>query len=272
MNELDNKKKNLTQAGNMSRRHFLHMSLFTITAAGLTATHLVPSASASAEEVANPPFKPYEREKYWWGYVVDTTKCIGCGSCVRACKAENDVADEYFRTWVERYEITENNQVRVDSPNGAIKSFDQNRTDPEEGKVNKGFFVPKLCNHCRTSCCTQVCPVGATFTAPDGVVLVDRKHCIGCGYCVQACPYGSRFIDPRKGYADKCTLCYHRITKGLDPACHQACPVHARVAGNLLDPKSEIRQILKECRYKLIKAELGTNPKCYYVGLDQEVS
>lgn len=263
MNDNDTSSK-----GTLNRRAFLRMSVFTITALGMSVLHLAPKALAGEPTGSGP--KPYDREKYWWGYVVDTTKCLGCGSCVRACKAENNVADEYFRTWVERYEISENNSVRVDSPKGAFDAFAKDRT--EEDKVIKGFFVPKLCNHCRTSCCTQVCPVGATFTSPDGVVLVDRKHCIGCGYCVQACPYGSRFVDHTHGYADKCTLCYHRITKGLETACVQACPVEARIAGNLLDPKSRIRQILKEGRYKLIKAELGTNPKCYYLGLDQEVS
>jgi len=228
------------------------------------------AANALANATAGASSKPYKMEEYWWGYLVDTTKCIGCGSCVRACKAENEVPEDYFRTWIERYEVSEKNEVRVDSPKGAVNSFAKNRT--EGGKIIKGFFVPKLCNHCRTSCCTQVCPVGATFTSPDGVVLVDRKHCIGCGYCVQACPYGSRYIDHKKGFADKCTLCYHRITKGLTTACIQSCPVDARVAGNLLDPKSEIRRILRECRYKLIKPELGTNPKCYYIGLEQEVN
>ncbi len=57
--------------------------------------------------------------------------------------------------------------------------------------------MPKLCNHCAHSPCVQVCPVGATFESPDGVVLVDKTYCLGCRYCVQACPYGCRFIDPR---------------------------------------------------------------------------
>ena len=60
----------------------------------------------------------------------------------------------------------------------------------------KSFFVPKLCNHCADSPCIQVCPVGATFVSPDGVVLVDEKYCLGCRYCVQACPYGCRYLHP----------------------------------------------------------------------------
>ncbi|MCZ7583199.1 MAG: 4Fe-4S dicluster domain-containing protein [Deltaproteobacteria bacterium] len=131
--------------------------------------------------------------------------------------------------------------------------------------------MPKICNHCATSVCVQVCPVGATFRSPEGVVLVDQEHCVGCGYCVQACPYGTRFINPETHTADKCTLCYHRITKGLRPACVEACPVGARIFGNVKDPESDISRVLRERRYTLIKPELGTNPRCYYIGLDMEV-
>jgi Fe-S-cluster-containing dehydrogenase component len=66
-------------------------------------------------------------------------------------------------------------------------------------------------------------------------------------------------------------LCYHRIHKGEAPACVSACPRDARIFGNLKDPESKIRKILHQRRYGLLKPELGTNPKCYYIGLDMEV-
>jgi len=135
----------------------------------------------------------------------------------------------------------------------------------------KGFFVPKLCNHCRNSSCTQVCPVGATYHSPDGVVLVDRKHCIGCGYCIQACPYGCRYISHSLGTADKCTLCYHRLHHGLQTACVQACPRKARICGNLKDPHNSVSKVLHSRRYSILKPEMATNPRCYYIGLDLEV-
>ncbi len=187
---------------------------------------------------------------------------------MRACRAENDVTDGYFRTWIERYTIDANGEVRVDS----VKDEKLGFQDLEgEGETVKAFFVPKICNHCEKSVCNQVCPVGAAYRTPDGVVLVDTKRCIGCGYCVQACPYGSRFINPRTHMADKCTLCYHRVTKGLLPACVQACPKGARVFGDLMDPKSAISELLKQRRYRVLKPEMGTHPKCYYLGLDREV-
>ena len=159
--------------------------------------------------------------------------------------------------------------MQVDSPRGAIDSFPEDRVT--DRKVAKAFFVPKLCNHCRHSACTQVCPVGASYDSPDGVVLIDKSRCVGCGYCVQACPYGCRYIDHSAGTADKCTLCYHRIHRDMAPACVEACPREARLSGNLKDPDSRIRRVLRERRYGLLKPEMGTKPKCYYIGLDLEV-
>jgi len=242
----------------VGRRQFLKLGL--VGAFGL----LVPLAVRAAQPV------PYRREDHWWGFIVDLRKCMGCGACVRACKAENAVPDGFSRTWVERYTVLKDGHVEVDSPRGALNGFPEDTTHPP-ATVGKAFFVPKLCNQCATAPCVQVCPVGASYFAPDGVTLVDRKRCIGCGYCVQACPYGVRYIHPEAGYADKCTLCYHRITKGLPTACAQACPVGARSAGNLKDATSNIRQLLNSSRYGVLKPALGTNPKCYYVGLDKEV-
>ena len=206
--------------------------------------------------------------KFDWGYLVDTTRCIGCGSCVRACKVENNVPDNYYRTWVERYEIDSEKNVKIDSPNGALEGFKHNNFD---SNIEKAFFVPKLCNQCYNSACTNVCPVGATFYSPDKIVLIDEKQCIGCGFCVEACPYGCRYIDSEKAVADKCNLCYHRIHKGITPACVNACPRDARIFGNLKDQNSKINKVLRERKYSVLKKELGTKPKCYYLGIDKGV-
>ena len=85
-------------------------------------------------------------------------------------------------------------ETLVDCPNGGIHGYPEAPVPKEE--IQHSFFVPKLCNLCKHSPCVQVCPVGATFDAPDGAVLIDPKYCIGCGFCIQACPYGCRFLSP----------------------------------------------------------------------------
>jgi len=100
--------------------------------------------------------------------LVDIDKCIGCGNCVRACSRENQ-SQGLFPHLVERYQVGEDQQPQVDSPDGAIDGF-----PPNTRAGVKSFFVPKLCNQCKDSPCVQVCPVGATYVSPDGVVLSTR--------------------------------------------------------------------------------------------------
>ncbi|MEW6033869.1 MAG: 4Fe-4S dicluster domain-containing protein [Chloroflexota bacterium] len=210
-----------------------------------------------------------------WRFVVDIRKCIGCGRCVKACKLENDVPlqPEYNRTWVERYVVNDSGEVFVDSPNAGIDGFsaDYLNTKYQNLKARKSFFVPKLCNQCQRTPCIQVCPVGATYHTKEGIVLVDRKACIGCRYCIQACPYGARFLDPRLKVADKCTWCYHRITRGLLPACVEACPVGARVFGDITDPESTVSSMTREEPTAVLKPDLGTEPSVDYIGLDKVI-
>jgi Fe-S-cluster-containing dehydrogenase component len=141
---------------------------------------------------------------------------------------------------------------------------------PDE-EITQEFFVPKLCNQCENPPCVQVCPVGATYQTPDGVVLVDRTWCIGCGYCIMGCPYGVRFFHPVEHVADKCTFCYHRITKGKKTACMQACPFGARVVGNLKDPDDPVTRAVLNQRVGVLRDEYGTRPHVYYLGLNKEV-
>jgi tetrathionate reductase subunit B len=233
---------------------------------------LTPAAAAFLARVggAEPAVadNKYDMAQHYWGMIIDIEKCIGCGNCVRACETENGVPAGYFRTWVERYSVSgwEEDHPEVDSPNGGHDGFPDK---PRPGAKN--FFVPKLCNHCAHSPCVQVCPVGATFESPDGLVLVDKSYCLGCRYCVQACPYGCRYIDPNMQVVDKCTLCYHRISQGETTACSETCPTQARRLVDLKNPKDPVHEFLRDNSVQVLKPHMATGSKVFYRALDMAV-
>jgi len=251
--------------------------------AGLFTLSLGRKAKAAVKKffVSSQAPKGYDPFDHKWLMAIDIEKCIGCGLCVEACKKENNVPRDpyYFRTWIERYIIKKSKgilgkphgDVVVDSPNGGHDGFPL--TDIPKEEILRGFFVPKLCNLCTHSPCSQVCPVGATFETPDGVVLVDPNYCVGCGFCIQACPYGCRYFNPETKTADKCSFCYHRITRGLKPACVEVCPGQARIFGDLkhLNPEDPIQKFFETARPQPLKPHLGTEPQVLYAGLDKEV-
>jgi molybdopterin-containing oxidoreductase family iron-sulfur binding subunit len=158
--------------------------------------------------------------------------------------------------------------------------------DPETVPREDHYYMPVQCQHCSNPPCVKVCPVQATWSEPDGIVVVDYDWCIGCRYCEAACPYWARrfnFADPQvpseevnpnmhylgnrprqRGVMEKCTFCIQRVRKGLKPACHEICPTGARKFGNLADPESEVRQVLKHRRVFVLKEDLGTEPNFFY--------
>ena len=269
----------------IDRRGFLKLTGGILGAAGVYAILINVKGTAILDIASGQVAGDYDPSEHYWGFVINSHNCIGCGKCVVACKLENRVPqrDDCNRTWIERYQITDDGQVLVDSPQSGINGFvgkPSPKPSGEEPSIDKAFFVPKLCNGCDNSPCSQVCPVSATYKTKDGIVVVDQERCIGCGYCIQACPYGARYLIPADAnrsptgnvrVADKCNCCYHRITKGRLPACVEACPVGARVFGDLNDPESAVRKIMRDTRVTVLKPELGTKPKCYYVGLEEGV-
>ena len=202
------------------------------------------------------------QNKARWGMAIDLKRCTGCQSCTVACKLENGTPPGVFWTRV---------------------------LEKEEGRFPTAYtvFMPVRCNHCNEPACVPVCPTGASYKRQeDNLVLVDQDKCIGCHACVLACPYQVRFIPKdAKGYygeqttpyeqvsydrwkagaTQKCTLCVHRIDKGLKPACVETCPTSALVFGDLNDSQSQISQLIQQRSKFQPRAEMGTDPCLFYL-------
>ena len=271
----------------VSRRRLLKSALAiapSLVGAQLLAQGALSFAKGTGSDAdANPALK-YDPAAHDWAFVCDTNKCIGCGHCVVGCKVENHVPlnPEENRTWIERHVVATDGKVYIDSPEAGINGFPPESEAPgaptDKKDISAAFFMPRLCMQCENPPCVSVCPVTATFQTADGVILVDQDRCIGCGYCVVACPYGARYLVPAggptptgiTGVVDKCTWCYHRITKGMQPACVEMCPVGARVFGDRNDPQSTVNKAIKANPTKVLRPSLGTKPRVYYVGLERE--
>jgi len=216
-----------------------------------------------------------------WAMVMDLRKCIGCRACTVACKSENDVSLGRFRTVIQE------------------KTYG---TFPDTKKV----FLPIMCNHCegkeedKVPPCVKACPEypgerltymtpdgkkiryrgGATYKRPDGLILIDKELCIGCGKCIDGCPYGVRSFDPfvkagkkpEKQAVDKCDFCKQRLDNGVEPACVNTCQGKARIFGDLNDPESEVSKLVKEHGLKnpdnVLLPEEGTRPNVFYIDPD----
>jgi len=225
------------------------------------------------------------REGVLFAYGLDLDRCNGNRRCVEACVQENNQSRADGPgghtnpiQWIQVLEMPKEGGVDLDH---ADMYYDR-EVVPEEGQ----FYLPVQCQHCDNPPCVKVCPVEATWKEPDGIVVIDYDWCIGCRCCMSACPYGARHFNwtepnlpaeemnpvthvlgnrPRpRGVVEKCTFCVQRTRAGKYPACHEACPTGARVFGNLLDPTSEIRQLIERKRVFILKAELNTRPSFFY--------
>jgi len=228
---------------------------------------------------ATPP-----REGVVFGYGLDLSHCVGCRRCVYACVKENNQSrggggkhDNPIH-WITVLEMEK--QKGVDFRHA--DAYYDAETVPRDGH----FYIPVQCQQCENPPCVKVCPVKATWKERDGIVVIDYDWCIGCRCCMAACPYGARRFNwaepnvpaeelnpnthvlgnrPRpRGVVEKCTFCIQRTRAGRYPACVEICPVGARKFGNLLDPESEIRKVLREKRVFILKEELNTRPKFFY--------
>lgn len=215
-------------------------------------------------------------EKVLYGYAFNISRCKGYMDCVEACVKENNLDRKKKTQYIRIFEM---DPGQLDPTSGDGKFH-------HEVPVKDKFYMGVQCYHCENAPCIKACPTKATWKEPDGIVVVDYDWCIGCRYCLAACPYWGRrfnwgkpevpkeeitlkqhYLGNRmrmKGVMEKCTFCVQRTRQGKLPACAEACPTGSRVFGNLLDPKSEIRFVLKNKKVFRFKEELGTDPKFWY--------
>lgn len=231
------------------------------------------------------------RKEKKYGMVIDLDKCTGCGACMVACMAENNVP---FRdnetdklksiTWMRVYQLTNGKSY----PNEEI------------------CYLPRPCMHCEGhnghSPCVTVCPAIATdYDRETGIVSQIITRCFGCRYCMAACPYHARYfnwwdpvwpdgmekslspnVSPRmRGVVEKCTFCFHRYQLAYEkaasegrrelreneyqPSCTQACPAGAITFGDLINKNHSVCKMKKDPRAFRLLERLGTNPKIYYL-------
>ena len=178
------------------------------------------------------------------GLVIDQERCIGCEACTVACKKENQGAVGFMR-------VRTQDAAAKDVPVGSFPEL-------------RMIFMPLVCNHCEHPPCVDACPVDAIEKRADGVVLLDRDACDGCGACVDGCPYEAITFDTNHAVAEKCNLCSHRIDKGLEPFCVVCCEGRAIYFGDVNDPDGAAGQLAqRETTFQRLQ-EQGTGPSVYY--------
>jgi len=170
------------------------------------------------------------------GFFTDTTVCIGCKACEVACKEWNQLpARGDGGAHLEMSGQSYDNTLRLSGDTWRHVKFIEQFPQPYEGRW---LMMSDVCKHCVQAPCLEVCPTGAIIRTEFDTVVIQSDTCNGCRDCISACPFGVIDLNHVSGTAQKCTLCYDRISVGLEPACSKACPTDSIQFG----PISELRQ------------------------------
>ena len=223
----------------------------------LFAVHVGKEASkGSAENITL--WDEHESGHHHWGMSIDLNSCIGCGSCVVACTAENNVAvvgkDEVNRSremhWMRIDRYYSSDADPKEGEKGDIKLMEVPSDNP------RVVFQPVMCQHCNHAPCETVCPVIATSHSSEGMNQMTYNRCVGTRYCANNCPYkvrrfnwfkyydndkfalntamndelGRMVLNPdvtvrSRGVMEKCSMCVQRIQEGKLNAKRSGKPI-----------------------------------------------
>ena len=193
------------------------------------------------------------------GFFTDTTVCIGCKACEVACKNWNQLpAREGGQP--EMSGQSYDNTLRLSGSTWRHVKFVEQFDAPYEGRW---LMLSDVCKHCVQAGCLEVCPTGAIIRTEFDTVVIQSDVCNGCRACIGACPFGVIDINEVSGTAQKCTLCYDRMSVGLEPACSKACPTDSIQFG----PIEELR---KRAGARVEQLKAAGEPRARLYGADPE--